>query len=130
MISQKGKPMTVKWIAALAATAMFWPVMAHADDTDNDADLKCMILGVELAASPDPQLQGPGQLTALYFMGRLNGRAPSQDLQAKIIAQAKAMSPGDISTAAQACSTTLAAAGKSLADISQAMAKDDAAPKD
>jgi hypothetical protein len=120
----KEKRMTAKWIAALAAVGALWTVQAHADDAaDTDSDVKCLILGIELSADPDQQLQMPGQMTALYFMGRLNGRAPAQDLQAKITAHAKAMSQADIAATAQSCTTTLSGAGKALVDARDALIK-------
>jgi hypothetical protein len=122
----------VKWVAVLAAASVLWTVPVHADDADNTTDLKCLIFGMMLAGNPDPQLQGPGRLIALYFLGRLNGRTPDQDVETKATALAKTMGPGDTAATAQACTATLTSAGKVLADSTDALQKleQDRVPKD
>ena len=119
----KGKRMTAKWIAALAAVGTLWAVQAQAQDADSDGDVKCLVLGIELSADPDTSLQMPGQFTALYFMGRLNGRMPAPELQAKILATANSITQADIPAIAQSCTTTLGGVGKTLADARDALIK-------
>ncbi len=110
-MTRKGKRMTAKWIAGFAIVAAaigaVWTVPAQAQDADADNDVKCLVLGIELSADPDTSLQMPGQFTALYFMGRLNGRMPAPELQAKILATAKSITQADIPAIAQTCTTTL-----------------------
>jgi hypothetical protein len=124
-MTAKGKRMTARWMAALAAAGALWTVQAHAQtaDADIDSDVKCLVLGIELTADPDPQLQTPGQLTSLYYMGRLNGRLSPADLQAKILAAGKAMSPADMTAAVQTCTATLGDVGKALAEARDALIK-------
>ena len=98
----------------LAATS------AMADDTTDD--VRCLALAAALTADPtvDANEKSAGQMLAVYYLGRLDGRTPSLDIKSKLIEQAKAMaamSADAVKAKAEACGDALGARGKTLADL-------------
>jgi len=107
--------------AALAcATPALAPCLAWADDPKGEADIRCVVVGGALATSDDPNLQNVGRASLFYFLGRLQGRGDTDNLDARIIDVAGKMTSDDIKTQSQTCGAEFTAATQTLQDISNA----------
>jgi len=103
-------------LAALSATLSL-ATGAHAADADNVADARCLVAALALTQSPDPQAKAFAPVASLYFVGRLDGRAPDLDLEAAVIKQVNAMSADELRSELQRCGGILQARGAKLKAI-------------
>jgi len=103
----------------VAATVAPWttPALAHDQDPDNVADLRCFIVGLKLAQNSSPQLQAAGQLAVLYYLGRLDGRAPNFDIENAVVDQMSKMAPKDYATEATRCGQALSDKGQKVTQL-------------
>jgi hypothetical protein len=103
---------------ALAAT----PALAARADTADDpstADLKCLIVGFTMAQSTDPTQADAGKIVSFYYLGRLDGRDPSYDLEGRLVEVSSHMTPDEIRAAATRCGAALQARGQSIQAIGE-----------
>jgi hypothetical protein len=103
-------------LAALAATTAL-ATGARAAEADNAADARCLVAALALTQSPDPQVRAFAPAAALYFVGRLDGRAPDIDLEAAVVNQVKSMSPDALRSELQRCAGILQERGDKLKTI-------------
>lgn len=66
---------------------------AHADDAENTADARCVIVGGQLASSPDPAQRSMAGLLLTYYIGRLDGRTPGLNLERLIAEERGKLAP-------------------------------------
>ena len=66
------------WVLAAVAA---WPLCSIAQDADTLADIRCIATGMHLAEAPDSHQKSTGTLLVLYYLGRVDGRAPRLDIQ-------------------------------------------------
>jgi hypothetical protein len=103
-------------LAALAAATAL-ATGARAADTDTVADTRCLVAALALTQSTDPQVKAAAPAAALYFVGRLDGRAPDLDLEAAVIKQVNGMSPDDLRGELHRCGGILQGRGEKLKQI-------------
>src|SRR5262249_8232268 len=85
------------WIAAAALLFALAATPAHAQDAkqppvpvivanaDTDADLRCLAVALILIGqTQDPAQQQALNSAAIYYLGRLDGRAPEMDLEERL----------------------------------------------
>jgi len=106
------------WIAA--ALGWFAPAAVAADDPTT-TDVRCIVVAGSLAQSTDPDLQKLGNVSLLYFWGRLQGRGATTGVDAKVAEAATKMTADDIKTQAQTCAAMVGAAGQALQDLGTAV---------
>jgi hypothetical protein len=99
--------------AVLAAVA----TAARAADPAPAADVRCLAVASFLAGNADPKVQNAGVLAALYYLGKLDGREPGMDLEARLKEVAMQLSPKDIQSEAVRCGAELGARGKTMNEI-------------
>ena len=103
-----------------ASTALIASGVAHADDPTT-TDVRCIVVAGSLSQSQDPDLQKLGNVSLLYFWGRLQGRGATTGADAKVAEAASKMSADDIKTQAQTCAAMVGAAGQALQDLGTAV---------
>jgi hypothetical protein len=104
--------------AALACAAA--PAARAADDAVA-ADLKCMVVAAALAQNADPSLKNAGAMAGVYYLGRLDGRAPNLDLEARLRATISQMTPQELVPQIQRCGQEVQARVKSAGQIGSRM---------
>lgn len=93
---------------------------AHAaQPAETLADVQCLVVGSRLAASPDQRVKLSGMMLAIYFLGRIDGRSPTVDLQGLMVQQVKKMSVADLKNAAVRCGAVLSSRGAEITKIGQ-----------
>jgi hypothetical protein len=109
--------MVLKFAAPLALACSFWVNTALADETSDD--IKCLAIGLKLAASPDPDDQSVGLLTTMYWLGKLDGMMPRVDLEKQMQDGAFDMKKADEQTEALRCAAALKPRGELLTTLQQ-----------
>jgi hypothetical protein len=112
----------VWWSALLSAVAVV-PLPAFAQDADTLADLRCVAVGMHFAEAPDSHQKSTGTLLVLYYLGRLDGRAPSLDIEKLLAEQIDKMKDADYGVEAARCSQGLAQKGAQIKRLGEAMQK-------
>jgi hypothetical protein len=107
-------------IATLVAGALA-PALARAEDPKSVVDIRCVIVGGALAQSDDPELQNLGRASLFYFLGRLEGRGDTTNLDARIVEAARAMTSEDIKSQSQTCGAMFTAVTQNLQELSNAV---------
>ena len=97
--------------------------LADAASPESVSDARCLIVAVSLLQSPNNTTRAAAASSALYYLGRLDGREPDVDLQKLVQDEVKKLSPEDIQSEAQRCGHFLSARGKVVSDIGKALAK-------
>ena len=110
-------------LALLAAALMLMPLPAMAQDADAVADIRCVAVGIRWAALPDSHQKSAGLLMALHFIGRLDGRDPNIDLEARLAEQLAKMTAADFTTEAARCGNTLSTKGAQITHLGQDLSK-------
>jgi hypothetical protein len=102
----------------LAVTGLvLLPAQVRAQDAETIADVRCAIVGINFAGMPDPSHQTAGTMLSLYYIGRLNGRAPKLNIESLLIAEINTMTPADYDSEAKRCGASLADKGREIARI-------------
>jgi hypothetical protein len=74
-------------------------------------DVHCLMVYMQMGAVPDPRMQTGGLIGTLYFMGKLDGRAPDLDVESLILAELPKMKDESFRIEAQRCAKELQARG-------------------
>jgi hypothetical protein len=110
------KLLTVIAIVTMAAVS---PAAAQTADIAREADMRCTLVGIAImgAAGENVQMQQAGNMIALYYVGRLRGRAPDADLHGPLAAMAQGMTLQELDQYRQSCAQGAAAESRALADM-------------
>jgi hypothetical protein len=111
------------WLSVLLAAVTVVPIQALAQDADSLADIRCVAVGMHFAEAPDSHQKSTGTLLVLYYMGRLDGRAPSLNIEKLLAEQIDKMTASDYSTEATRCSQYLAQTGAQIKQLGEQMQK-------
>ena len=104
-------------LAAAFGVGALAPAAAHAEDPKTTLDIRCVIVGGALSQSSDPDLQSLGRASLFYFMGRIEGRGDTDNLDARIVDAAAKMTADDIKTESKTCGAMFTAATQNLQDL-------------
>lgn len=96
---------------------------AHADDSEITADVRCVIIGAQLASSPDAGQRSTAGLLLSYYVGRLDGRAPGLNLERLIAEELGKLTPVDLQVERRRCGDALSAKGKEIARIGDSLSR-------
>jgi len=106
-------------IAALALG--LWSPGAAAVAQDNPAttaDIRCMVvIAAILSAKNNPKFEAAAPLAMTYYLGRIKGREPELDLQARTVAVFRASQGADIRADAVRCGQEMSVMSKNAADL-------------
>ena len=105
-------------LAVVAALGVLAPAAAQAEDPKTTFDIRCVIVGGALAQSSDPDLQSLGRASLFYFLGRIQGRGDTDNLDARIVDVAAKMTADDLKAQSQTCGAMFTAATQNLQDLS------------
>jgi hypothetical protein len=112
--------LAVALAAAACGSAAAQPA-ALATDEKTITDVRCILVAGSLSQSTDPDLQKLGQVSLVYFLGRIEGRGTEANLAANIADQAAKMTGQDLSNQAKTCGALFSAAGDRLRDLDTAV---------
>ena len=107
-------------LAALAALALVGTA-ARAEDPKaaTKQDLRCLVVAYTLSANPDPQTKSFATAALIYFLGRLNGREPDMDVEARVRAEIPKIAPADFMTDLQECGALVKKRGEEIKTIGE-----------
>ena len=89
---------------------------------ESTADVRCLISAVSLLQSPNNSVRAAAAASALYYLGRLDGREPGLDLQEIILAEAGKMTSTQLRVETEACGKELSARGAAIDSIGRKLA--------
>ena len=90
---------------------------------DTASDVRCLIAYMQISSSSDPKLQTAGMIGTMYWLGRLDGRAPGINLESQIISEMKTMVGDRFRAEARRCGEILVAKGKVTTDMGRDLVK-------
>ncbi len=106
-----------------AAMLTSFSVPIWAQDSDSIADVRCVVIALKLAATPTATQQSAGMMAFLYYIGRLEGRVPSLDLEDLIVRELSTMTAADYRSEAQRCGGNLTLKGQEITKIGADLVK-------
>jgi hypothetical protein len=101
----------------LVLAVFFAPPRSVAADTNTVADIQCVVIGIRLSASSVEMQRRSGEMLLLYFLGRVQGRSPTIDLQGLMRNEANKMTSSQIDHATRRCGEELSTLGKQISEI-------------
>jgi hypothetical protein len=108
--------------AGLSSAAYAQTKPAVHDDTQIQ-DIRCLIVSVMMNTSPDPQAKAASGGMTMFFLGRLDGRAPVMNLEAAIRAELPKVTDAETAILTKSCGAQLAARGQALATAGESIGK-------
>jgi hypothetical protein len=111
------------WRSVLLAAVTVVPIQARAQDAETQADIRCVAVGMHFAEAPDSHQKSTGTLLVLYYMGRLDGRAPSLNIEKLLAEQIDKMKDSDYRTEATRCGQNLSVKGAQIKQLGEEMQK-------
>jgi hypothetical protein len=109
---------TLLLTASAVASCPVW-----SQDADTLADIRCVAVGVRSAEKPDSQQKSTGTLLVLYYIGRLDGRNPTLDVEKLLSEQIGKMTDADYAAEGIRCSRDLTKKGAQITRIGEDMQK-------
>jgi hypothetical protein len=107
------------WATLILLTMLVAPAKSLAQNEENIADIRCVAVAIRLAAMPAAEQKSSGLLMAIYYLGRLDGRAPNLDIEGIILEQISKMSQADYGAEATRCGKELAEKGQKITQLGQ-----------
>jgi hypothetical protein len=92
------------------------PAAAYAEDTPPPADIRCVIVAMQISISEDAAQRTGGNMLAMYYVGRLD-HYPAKAIEDAIFKELPAMSPDLFKTEAGRCGRILMEKGQELTQI-------------
>lgn len=96
------------------------------------SDVRCVVVGLRMAEMPGSQQRGAGMMLAIYYLGRLDGRALDSEVEGLIAREAEKMTAAEFRSNAVRCGKDLTLKGQEIqrigADLSR-KAQGGTAPK-
>ncbi|MGH8199316.1 MAG: hypothetical protein ACREVO_02960 [Steroidobacteraceae bacterium] len=112
------------YLGLLALLAVVLPGVVCAQDAATTDDVRCVIVGMLMAQSgANAAERQAGPILALYYIGRLDGRSPSFDLEGAIVKEVTKMTQADYLATAHRCGRTLQTRGNEITVISKDLIK-------
>jgi hypothetical protein len=103
--------------AALVILGTLGLSAATAAEDETAADIRCVVVSMGLSQSDDAALKTAGLLSAMYYLGRLDGHAPNLDLENGFFDEIQKMNPAELQSEAMRCGRVLRERGMVLTDI-------------
>jgi hypothetical protein len=113
-------------LAIIGAATLPAPVLAQ--EADTATELRCVLLSGRLAGAKEPQTRQAGMMMAYYFIGRLDKKFTSADLQKKLLAESQALDEEKMKAAFKVCGEQLSSRGAFLEDLGKKLSGEEAAP--
>ncbi len=104
-------------LLAIGLLLMVSTLRAEPQDAQTIGDVRCVVVGIRVSAAPDAAQHSAGLMLSLYYIGRLDGRAPTLNIEDLIIQQITTMTGADFSSEAKRCGASLTAKGQEITHI-------------
>jgi hypothetical protein len=104
----------IGFVLILALSPFF---LAHAQDAETAADVRCVVVGIQMSRSLDATQQTSGPMVVMYYLGRLDRVVPGPNLEDLIANAASQMSTVEFQTDAARCGKLLIEKGQLLQRI-------------
>ncbi|HEY2530963.1 MAG TPA: hypothetical protein VGJ20_24030 [Xanthobacteraceae bacterium] len=101
----------------LTSAVLIPPIQAESQDAATIADVRCALAGMQIYGSTDSTQQASGVWLSLYYIGRIQGRAPQLDLEGLFVGEASKMKSSDYASEAKRCSIGLSATAEQITHI-------------
>jgi hypothetical protein len=108
------KPML---LVMLTATLLVASVRTEAQDAASIADVRCVVVGMQIYDSGDSTQRATGMWLSLYYIGQLHGRAPQLDIENLLVEEASKMTASDSASEAKRCGAGLSAIAEQISRI-------------
>ncbi|MEZ6023801.1 MAG: hypothetical protein R3C16_10410 [Hyphomonadaceae bacterium] len=108
------------FLAASLGLALAWsaPTPATAIESNRlGADMRCLVASLTLITSSDPEQQRAGFGSFAYWLGRVDGAAPTINLEEEIATLAQSMTQEDVSHELVRCGGELQARGQQVTEL-------------
>jgi hypothetical protein len=112
MVFMKRAGISFASILALALLSV-----AHPQDVETVADVRCVVVGMQMSRSFDATQHASGTMVVMYYLGRLDRVVPGPNLEALIVNEASQMSTAGFQTEAARCGKLLIDKGQLLERI-------------
>jgi hypothetical protein len=106
-------------LSVLLAAAAIASLPVRAQDSDNVADVRCVAVGIRAAELPNSTQKSTGTLLVLYYLGRLDGRNPTLDLEKLLTEQIAKMTHADYATESRRCGQGLSTKGAQITHLGE-----------
>jgi hypothetical protein len=106
-----------------SAVLIVFPVLvlgsmfSKAEDQKTIADVRCVLVGVQLSTDENQAKKLAGTMLTLYYTGKLDGSTPHLDLVAALTKEAAKMSGIDYRVEAERCGKALSAKAQQLTQL-------------
>jgi hypothetical protein len=108
-------------LSVLLAASAILSLQVRAQDSDSVADIRCVAVGIRDAELPNSTQKSTGTLLVLYYVGRLDGRNPTLDLEKLLAEQIAKMTDVDYATESRRCGQSLATKGAQITHLGEAL---------
>jgi hypothetical protein len=102
---------------------MMLHAVAHATSPEATADVRCLLASIALMSTPNNTTRAAAATSALYFLGRLDGREPRADLQTLIREESQRMSQSDLAAESKRCGQELRERAQVVSTLGQQLGK-------
>ena len=110
----------VGWVSAALMVLLFISTISvgvRAADEQTTSDARCIVTSVYLLSTGKPSQRLAGMMAAMYYFGRLDGKASKAEIEKLITKEAKEMDSADVRASAEQCGQVLVAKGKEITQI-------------
>jgi len=91
--------------------------VGHAQDVETAADVRCLVVGMQMSRSLDATQQSSGMMVVMYYLGRLDRVVPGPNLEGLVANEASRMNIAEFKTEAARCGKSLVEKGQLLQKI-------------
>ena len=107
------------WLGLISALAMSVPPQAQAQAKVDPGDLECLAIAFMMVGNKDDSIKQIGLMTSLYYLGKIDSKNPTTDLEQPIYDELTKITPVTAEAIGKRCGAELQARGKSLTDVGQ-----------
>ncbi len=107
------------WAGLLLLTVLVSPAKSLAQNQEDIADVRCVAVALRMTEMPAAEQKSTGLMMAIFYLGRLDGRTPSLDIEELIFEQIGKMTNADYSGEAIRCGKSLSDKGRKITQIGQ-----------
>ena len=111
-----------------AAPAAGAPAGAPPTSDPTVNDMRCIVVAGALLQSDDEQMKSVGRASLFYYLGRLQGRGDTANMNARIVDEAAKMTEDNIKDQSKTCGGLFTSAAQALQDLSNAFQQRFGAP--
>lgn len=105
------------WVVLFAALAYGPSFAARAANRYALSDVRCVVVGLRMVEMPASQQRTAGMMLAIYYLGRLDGRAPDAEVEGLIEREAEKMTAAEFRSNAVRCGNALTLKGQEIQRI-------------